>query len=100
MYQGFDEAMIMHRGQRHTKEDTQDNAQFQTQQTLKRIHRGAQAPKREVIRMYEYEVMNRQTEEVMIIYGYNVANAFSRLAHLEKFATPNDWIVTNTTYID
>lgn len=50
--------------------------------------------------MYEYEVMNRQTEEVMIIYGYNVANAFSRLAHLEKFAIPNDWIVTNTEYID
>ena len=50
--------------------------------------------------MYEYEVMNRQTEEVMIIYGYNVANAFSRLAHLEKFATPNDWKVINTTYID
>lgn len=57
-------------------------------------------PKKEVIRMYEYEVMNRQTEEVMDIYGYNVVNAFSRLAHLEKFATPNDWIVTNTTYID
>lgn len=50
--------------------------------------------------MYEYEVMNRQTEEVMSIYGYNVANAFSRLAHFEKFATPNDWIVINTTYID
>lgn len=50
--------------------------------------------------MYEYEVMNRQTEEVISIYGYNVANAFSRLAHLEKFATPNDWTVTNTTYID
>ena len=55
---------------------------------------------KEVIRMYEYEIINRQTEEVMSIYGYNVANAFSRLAHLEKFATPNDWIVTNTTYID
>ena len=50
--------------------------------------------------MYEYEVMNRQTEEVISIYGYNVANAFSRLAHLEKFATPNDWIITDTTYID
>lgn len=50
--------------------------------------------------MYEYEVMNRQTKEVMIIYGYNVANAFSRLAHLKKFVTPNDCIVTNTTYID
>lgn len=50
--------------------------------------------------MYEYEVMNRQTEEVMIIYGYNVANAFSRLVHLEKFARPNDWTVINTTYID
>ena len=50
--------------------------------------------------MYEYEVMNRQKEEVISIYGYNVANAFSRIAKLEKFATPNDWIITNTTYIE
>jgi len=50
--------------------------------------------------MYEYEVVNRKTGEIKNIYGYNVSDAFSRLAHLKKFAASTDWIVTNSTYID
>ena len=50
--------------------------------------------------MYEYEVVNRKTGETKSIYGYDVSDAFNRVAHLEEFTTPNDWIVTNTTYID
>ena len=55
---------------------------------------------KEVIRMYEYEVVNRKTGEIKNIYGYNVSDAFSRLAHLKEFATATDWIVTYGTYID
>lgn len=50
--------------------------------------------------MYEYEVVNRKTGETKSIYGYDVSDAFGRLAHLEEFATPTDWIVTFGTYID
>ena len=55
---------------------------------------------KEVIRMYEYEVVNRKTGEIRNIYGYDVSDAFSRLAHLEEFATPTDWLVTFGAYID
>lgn len=50
--------------------------------------------------MYEYEVVNRKTGETKSIYGYNVSDAFGRLAHLEEFATSTDWMVTFGTYID
>ena len=50
--------------------------------------------------MYEYEVVNRKTGETKNIYGYDVSDAFNRVAHLEEFARSTDWIVTFGTYID
>nr|DAM06899.1 MAG TPA: hypothetical protein [Caudoviricetes sp.] len=70
---------------------------------LRRIRDNARTlrpTEKEVIRMYEYEVVNRKTGEIKNIYGYNVSDAFSRLAHLEEFAASTDWIVTFGTYID
>ena len=46
--------------------------------------------------MLEFEIMNKNTEERTIIFGYSLSNAFKRNPQIN----PKDWICILTTYVD
>ena len=45
--------------------------------------------------MWEFEVMHRETEERIIIFGYNLTDAYKR-----SKMNPEDYICLLSTYID
>lgn len=45
--------------------------------------------------MYEYEIMNKENNEITFIHGYNATDAFRR-TKLDK----DQWIVVYAEYID
>lgn len=46
--------------------------------------------------MYEYEIYNKELDEIDFIYGYSVKDAFRRSSQ----HNPSDWKVIHTEYID
>lgn len=45
--------------------------------------------------MWEIDIRNKETDEIRLIYGYNIEDAFERY-NLKS----EEWIITNTTYVD
>jgi hypothetical protein len=50
---------------------------------------------KEITKMYEYEIMNRDNDEITFIHGYSVADAFRR-TKLDK----DQWTVVYAEYVD
>lgn len=46
--------------------------------------------------MFEYEMMNKTTGEVIFVYGYGLPDVYSRRPDLESI----DWTVLNREYVD
>ena len=46
--------------------------------------------------MWEFEIMNKSTEERTIIFGYSLCDAFKRNPQMN----PNDWICITQDYVD
>ena len=46
--------------------------------------------------MWEFEIMNKSTEERITIFGYSLSDAFKRNSSLN----PEDWVCIGSEYID
>lgn len=46
--------------------------------------------------MWEFEIMNKSTEERTIIFGYSLSDAFKRNTQMNS----NDWICIMQDYVD
>jgi hypothetical protein len=63
--------------------------------TNKKIHAIIKKKEKELIKMFEFGIVNVKTGEENVMFGYNIADAYRR-AKLDM----NEWHITYCEYID